>query len=204
MSFRINRVYTRSGDQGSTGLVGNARISKTAARIIAIGDLDELNAHFGVVKQRLSARTLILFDLIEYLQQELFDIGGQIATPPSGEYAGMWTVRSEHIVVLEHLCDYFGTELDELKSFILPGGSDLAAAIHLARTVARRAERSLVALSASTDAEDAVAQEVIIYVNRLSDLLFNMARWSLKQESQNAPLWQQEKDRKLPEPFSKG
>ncbi|MCB0324301.1 MAG: cob(I)yrinic acid a,c-diamide adenosyltransferase [Bdellovibrionales bacterium] len=198
--IRITRVYTRSGDKGETGLVGGGRVSKASKRVHAIGDVDELNAALGVVKESLTAHTAKLRDLIEFLQQELFDLGSEVATEPGAEYPGMWRASPTHIARLEELCDRYGDSLPELRSFILPGGSPLAAALHFARTVARRAERTLVSLREEPSAaqQQPISMEVISYVNRLSDLLFILARWALKAEGVEAPLWQQERDRKLP------
>jgi len=181
MGFKINRVYTRSGDDGQTALVGGARVSKSDPRVAAYGDIDELNSALGRVKEDISPDCSELHELIEFLQQELFDLGSELATPPDGHYEGMWQVEDRHVSTLEKLCDKFGDGLPELDSFILPGGSPLAASLHLARTIARRAERNIV------DVE--VSPVVIKYINRLSDLLFILARWSLQKEGKDAPLW---------------
>lgn len=201
MSFTINRVYTRTGDDGLTGLVGGrTRVAKCSLRIQAVGELDELNASLGVVKETLPKQDE-LRELIEFFQQELFDLGAQIATPPSAEYDGMWKANEKHLSNLEALCDFFGASLEPLNSFILPGGSPTSAGLHLARTIARRAERSLVALSVSKEEDSGIDDLVFQYVNRFSDLLFNLARWSLAQEKLSAPLWRQEKDRQVPKKF---
>lgn len=199
MTIRINRVYTRSGDKGKTGLVGGTRVSKADPRIEAIGAIDELNASLGVAKEGLTPQCMELRELLEFLQQELFDLGSEVAAPPGADYPGMWKVRPEHISRLEGLCDRFGEELEELRSFILPGGSAPAAALHLARTIARRAERRLVELYEQDP--EGLSLDAIKYLNRVSDLLFNMARWSLKRDGRLAPLWQQENSRSLPERF---
>ncbi len=199
MSIRINRVYTKSGDDGTTGLVGGHRIRKTHVRILAVGEIDETNATLGVVKEEITPRCAALRPLIEFLQQELFDLGSEVATPPEGAYEGMWRAGTRHVENLEKLCDHYGANLPELTSFILPGGTRLAAALHLARTVARRAERSVLSLLESmTEKESAtpVGPEVVHYLNRLSDLLFVLARWSLSREGQEAPLWVKESSRK--------
>ncbi len=200
MSFTINRFYTRAGDDGRTGLVGGPRILKSSLRINAVGEVDELNAALGVVKETLNEDDE-LRALIEFLQQELFDLGGQIATPPSAEYGGMWKVAQSHVTNLEELCDFFGTDLEPLTSFILPGGSETVAHLHVARTFARRAERSLVALRESKETDSDIDELVIHYINRFSDLLFNLARWSLKKNGLAAPLWRQEKQRSVPKSF---
>jgi cob(I)alamin adenosyltransferase len=188
-NFKINRVYTRSGDDGRTGLVGGDRVSKSDLRVEVYGTIDELNSVLGIVKEKLDLQTQELSPIIENLQQELFDLGSELATQT--EYTGMWHVEQRHIDRLEALCDKFGEGLPELTSFILPGGSELVAFIHLARTVTRRAERSLVLLSES----EQVRPEILKYVNRLSDLFFNLARYTLKLQNKTAPLWVKELER---------
>ncbi len=196
MTFRINRVYTRSGDDGKTGLVGGERVAKDHPRVQSYGDIDELNSVLGCLKEDLSGPTGELRGVIEYLQQELFDLGSELATAPASEYAGMWKASAEHVKVLENLCDKYGDALPELTSFILPGGSRVASWCHLGRCVARRAERSIVTLAST--AGESVNPEAIKYINRISDLLFIFARWALSVEGKNAPLWQQARERKLP------
>ncbi len=122
----------------------------------------------------------MLRETIEFLQQELFDLGAELATPRQDRYPGMWVVQKSHVEVLEKLCDYFGEELPELSSFILPGGSKAAAALHQARVVARRAERAVLRLKERET--QGVSPELVCYVNRLSDLFFILARWTLGQE----------------------
>jgi cob(I)alamin adenosyltransferase len=189
VSFRINRVYTRSGDDGKTALVGGKRVGKSHLRVTSYGDIDELNSVLGLVKERLSPRTEELKEVIEYLQQELFDLGSELATPPSAHYPQMLKISSDQVAQLERACDSYGEGLEELTSFILPGGSEVAALLHLARTVCRRAERSIVLLSEDKDPESSVSGEVVKYINRLSDLLFMVARWALKAEGKTTPLW---------------
>ena len=185
MSIRINRVYTRSGDKGQTALIGGARVSKSNIRLQALGDIDELNARLGLIKEELNSKTQKLFEVIEYLQQELFDLGSLLAAEVA--YDGMWQLSQEHIDNLEKLCDHFSAGQPELESFILPGGSKLAAQCHIARAIARRAERSIVALNE----QQALSNEHILsYINRVSDLFFILARWALEQEEKEAPLWQ--------------
>lgn len=161
------RIYTKTGDDGTTGLYGGGRISKADLRIRAIGDVDELNAQIGW------ARTMVTnedFDhKLEQLQRELFDIGADLASVDRKK--GCRT--GEALVArLEIWIDKANKELPPLKKFILPGGSPTAAALHLARTICRRAERSVVALWNSED----VNPQIPVYLNRLSDLLFVWAR----------------------------
>lgn len=192
MGFRINRVYTRSGDKGETGLVGGKRVGKNDLRVEAYGEIDELNSWLGLIKEKLSPPLSELKELLEFLQQELFDLGSELATPPSAEYQGMIKVTSAHVARLEKACDYYGDGLEELTSFILPGGSECAALFHIARTVCRRGERVLVTLidDSAEDPEMKISPELLQYVNRLSDLLFILARRALKEEGKSAPLWE--------------
>lgn len=195
MTFRINRVYTRSGDDGHTGLVSGKRVLKSDARVQAYGEVDELNSVLGCLKEELPADDS-LRPLIEFLQQGLFDLGGELATPADGEYAGMWKASDANVKVFEELCDRYGDSLPELTSFILPGGNKTASWFHLARSTARRAERALVGLAQNP--EEKVNPFAIQYLNRLSDLLFILARHALARAGDDAPLWVQEKNRKVP------
>ncbi len=195
MSITINRVYTRSGDKGETSLVDGTRVPKDSLRCEAFGTVDELNSILGVCKEQLSFNyKLDLFSLIEFLQQELFDIGAELATPSSYSYPNKWEVANSHIENLEYLCDKFNENLLPLASFILPGGSALASYLHLARTVCRRLERVTISLSR----EEEISKNLIIYINRLSDLFFVLGRYVLAEEQKDAPTWLQEKDRKCP------
>jgi cob(I)alamin adenosyltransferase len=189
-TFRINRVYTRTGDDGLTGLVGGTRVKKNDLRVEAYGAVDELSSQIGVAKEELTESTRELFLVLEIVQQELFDLGSELATAPRDAYEGMWKADARHISRLESYCDQFGDCLPELTSFILPGGSKLAAALHVARTVARRAERVVYSLVEREEAEKIpFNRDQLIYLNRLSDLLFILARWSLRAEGREAPLW---------------
>lgn len=179
--FKINRVYTRTGDDGSTALVGGERVSKVDSRVVAFGDVDELNAHLGHVAVALSDKTKDLKPIIFKLQQELFNLGAELATP---EPPFSHVCAEEQVKNLELLCDKFSEGLPELESFILPGGSELASRLHLARTVARRAERSTILL------KEQMNPQILIYLNRLSDLLFVLCRWSLKVEGKAEILWE--------------
>ncbi|MCB0358681.1 MAG: cob(I)yrinic acid a,c-diamide adenosyltransferase [Bdellovibrionales bacterium] len=188
MGFRINRVYTRTGDRGDTALVGGVRVRKNDPRVAAYGDVDELNSCLGIVKAELCEKTANLASVIEQLQQELFDLGAELATPADITYEGQWKASERDCLRLEEWCDSFGADLEELTSFIIPGGSKLAASLHLARTVCRRAERTVVSFfDHAPKAERNPA--VLTYLNRLSDFLFIAARWSLRQLDQEPPLW---------------
>ena len=197
MSFTINRVYTRSGDKGDTGLVGGRRVRKTDPRVVAYGDVDELNSSLGVLKELLPKNSKSLVETLEFLQQELFDLGAELATPRSEIPEQMTMISEQHVARLEGLCDSFSKDLDELPSFILPGGSPAAAAAHMCRTIARRAERSIIAFHDRLADEEKNLQQMV-YLNRFSDLMFILARFVLKAEGKEAPLWKQDKNRQLP------
>ena len=179
MSFKINKVYTRSGDDGKTTLADGARYEKHGDVIEAMGLLDEVNVELGASLDYLDSKTAFLKDTIENLQQEIFDIGAELARPLEKT---AWTTTEEHIKNIENLCDKFGQDLPELNSFILPGGSKLATAIHRARTTTRRAERAFSKLNANPNS--------LSYLNRLSDALFNMARLVLKKQDKQEILWE--------------
>lgn len=198
-TFRINRVYTRAGDDGDTGLVGGGRVSKTSCQVRSYGEVDELNSQLGVAREELPEGSEKLRKLIEYLQQELFDLGSELATSIGDAYPGMWKTGGSHVETLEKLCDRYGEDLPELQSFILPGGSRAAAALHVARAVCRRAERTVVDYRDELKSQgEALNPHLIEYMNRLSDLLFILARRVLADEGKTEVLWQPERERKLP------
>lgn len=195
MTITINRVYTRSGDKGQTSLVDGTRVEKSDLKCEAYGTIDELNSVLGICKEYVvKTYPHDLYALFEFIQQELFDLGSELATPSSYIYPNKWETSDAHVKNLENLCDIFNANLSELKSFILPGGTLLASYIHLARTVCRRAERVIVKLGI----EEELNSNVVIYVNRLSDLLFVLGRYVLQEEGKSAPLWVQEKTRVCP------
>lgn len=164
------KIYTRSGDDGTTSLFGGKRVGKDDARVAAYGTVDELNAVIGVARSlRPDAR---LDRQLLRIQHELFDCGADLADPLSGTPERPSRIRQEQVERLEQEIDRFSAETPPIKSFILPGGTPLAAALHHARTVARRAERQVVRLSRSVE----VAPALIQYLNRLSDWLFAAAR----------------------------
>ena len=165
------KIYTRRGDDGSTGLFGGPRVRKDDLRVAAYGDLDELNSAIGVAREELPQGDLRT--LLDELQSELFTLGAQLATPDA-EAAPKEVPRitPAQIERLEREIDRLTDELPPMKNFILPGGSRAGAALHLCRTVCRRAERKIVELSRTAP----VPNEALGYVNRLSDLLFVMAR----------------------------
>jgi cob(I)alamin adenosyltransferase len=170
------KIYTRKGDRGETSLYGGSRVRKDSLRVEAYGSVDELNAVIGAALATLGADSGDLGDLLSSIQSELFDVGAELAMPPerAGTELGrrLRTVGSGQVAALERAIDLFDGKLPPLKSFILPSGTVAAAMLHVARTVARRAEREVVALSAA----ELVNPELLRYLNRLSDLLFVLAR----------------------------
>ncbi len=167
------KIYTRTGDRGDTGLFGGGRVEKDHPRVEACGDVDELNAVLGTVR---STEPMPRIDeIVVRAQRDLFSIGALLATPDRAkmaEHLDKARIDDARIAELEHAIDECEQELDPLRSFILPGGTPKAAALHVARTVCRRAERRVVALRRDTD----VPELVVRYLNRLSDLLFMLAR----------------------------
>lgn len=178
---KLNKIYTRTGDKGTAGLVDGSRVSKASARMTAIGDVDEANAAVGMAIAALGDDSLS--EQLRRIQNELFDLGADIATP-SGVDGALRIVPSQ-IERLEHEIDAMNATLEPLQSFILPGGSAAVAALHLARTVVRRAERSAVDLAEG----DPVNPNALAYLNRLSDLLFVAARFVASEEGGDV-LWQ--------------
>jgi cob(I)alamin adenosyltransferase len=178
---RLTKIYTRGGDAGETSLGDGSRVSKLDARIAAFGTVDELNALVGLVLAG-SCPDEIRSVLLK-VQNELFDLGADLSVPM--EHEARLRVTEEQVDRLEKDCDRFNAELPELKSFVLPGGSEAAAGLHLARTVCRRAEReALVAASVVT-----VNPRALVYLNRLSDLLFILARAANDADGHEEPLW---------------
>lgn len=192
MAIRITKVYTRTGDKGFTKLVGGKKVAKDAARIESYGTLDELNSVLGLarvfnddLKGRLPAAQR-LDDIFRRLQNELFDLGSELATPPDFSYEGMFTVGDNEVKSLERLIDELQKDLTPLNSFILPGGGKVGGFLHQARTVCRRAERDILRLMR----EESLSEWPLKYVNRLSDLLFVLSRWVSKNLSEPEYLWE--------------
>ena len=167
---KLNRIYTRTGDAGTTGLVDGSRVSKADVRMAAIGDVDEANSAVGLAIVAIGDGPFAT--LLARVQNDLFDLGADLATPMVEGMDGALRIVAGQVERLEREIDEFNADLRPLTSFILPGGSAAAAALHLARAVARRAERAAVALAA----EAAVNPHALAYINRLSDLLFVAAR----------------------------
>jgi cob(I)alamin adenosyltransferase len=183
MGKRLTKIYTRTGDAGTTGLADGSRVAKNAPRIEAIGTVDELNSVIGVLlAEDLPAEARILLNDV---QNDLFDLGGELSVP------GHTLMSEAHSKRLEDALDAFNAKLPALKEFILPGGSRAASLAHVARTVCRRAERTLVALSKT----DPLAPPLLQYLNRLSDLLFVLARVLNRHAGGDDIYWQQGKNR---------
>ena len=185
------KIYTRTGDTGETGLFGGSRVRKDDDRIEAIGAVDELNAALGVVRAEL-ARGPAGFEeinqLVAKMQHRLFNVGAELATP-AADNRGAELVTDADVAELEAAIDRFETDLEPLRAFILPGGCPAASQLHLARCVCRRAERRLVALAS----REPIRMEMVRYLNRLSDLLFVLARCTNRAAGMADVLWQQEK-----------
>jgi len=182
MGHRLSKIYTRTGDAGTTGLGDGSRTAKNSPRIAAMGDVDELNSLLGVILcEELPEE---IRELLVGVQHDLFDLGGELCIPGSALLKATQPAR------LEAAIDRYNEALGPLKEFILPGGTRAAALTHLARTVCRRAERLTVALAADEPVSDAVRQ----YLNRLSDLLFVLGRWLNKAADRGDVLWQKGKN----------
>jgi cob(I)alamin adenosyltransferase len=178
MGYRLSKIYTRTGDAGTTGLGDGSRVGKDAPRVAALGDVDELNAVIGLLLCETlpdEVRTLLIG-----VQHDLFDLGGELSVP------GGAFLKDTQPGRLETAIDRFNGELEPLKEFILPGGTRAAALTHHARTVCRRAERAVVALAHNETVSEPARQ----YLNRLSDLLFVLARWLNRHAGQADVLWQ--------------
>lgn len=178
MGHRLSKIVTRTGDAGTTGLGDGTRIAKDSARIAAIGEIDELNSTLGLLL--CEALPEAVAACLTATQHDLFDLGGELSIP------GYTAVTDAHVARLEDAVEHFNAELGPLKEFILPGGTRPAAIAHVARTVCRRAERALVRMAAA----DPVSDPARRYVNRLSDLLFVLARALNRAAGRTDVLWQ--------------
>lgn len=183
--MRIDRVYTRGGDQGETSLIGGERVSKASPRLEGYGTIDELNAVLGLVGEALGASAAgpHLVPIVRRVQQELFNLGCELATPEPDKRATLPRIEQRHVDALERDIDAVNDDLPALRSFVLPGGGWASAYFHLARTVCRRAERLVIALGDATHALD------VMYLNRLSDALFVWGRWCALKDGRDEPLW---------------
>jgi len=178
MGHRLSKIYTRTGDDGSTGLGDGSRTDKDSLRVEAIGAADELNSFIGLLlAQPLPPE---ISEFLSGIQHDLFDLGGEICIP------GQETLTTDYVTRLETALDNYNAELTPLKEFILPGGGQEAALCHVARTVCRRAERRLISLNR----EQPVSKQAIRYLNRLSDFLFVLARYLNFSQEKSDVLWQ--------------
>lgn len=184
MGNRLSKIYTRTGDAGTTGLSGGERTPKDSLRIDVIGEVDELNCAVGMVRAH-QIRPEIQTVLSE-VQHKLFDLGGELSMP------GYQAIAADDVALLEQELDGFNAELPPLKEFILPGGGPAAAACHLARAICRRAERRLVALAR----DETINAQGQAYINRLSDLLFVVSRILARDEGGSEVLWRNERERR--------
>ena len=182
MGHRLSKIYTRTGDDGTTGLGDGSRIDKDADRVEAYGTVDEANSAIGMVLAEASVPDAVR-DCLTEVQHDLFELGGELCIP------GHVAVPDSFVERLETALDGFNEGLPPLKDFILPGGGRAAAACHLARTIVRRAERRVTSLAR----EEIVRPECIRYLNRLSDLLFVVARILARAESGQEVLWNRER-----------
>ncbi len=182
MGHRLSKIVTRTGDAGSTGLADGSRVAKDSVRIQAIGDVDELNSALGVVLAE--ALPALVADVLTAVQHDLFDLGGELSIP------GHAAITERHVVRLEAAVESFNAGLGPLKEFILPGGARQAALTHVARTVCRRAERTVVHLAQT----QAVSETSRRYLNRLSDLLFVLARVMNRAAGKPDVLWRKNRN----------
>lgn len=190
---RLNRIYTKAGDGGETRLAGGQKVKKNAPRIDAYGTVDELSACLGLARTALTAPgvpegAVALERVLRRVQNELFNLGSDLATLLPDRHPNQPVTEPRHVAALEREIDAWNAELPELRSFVLPGGGQVAAYLHLARTVCRRAERLVVALAAV----EPVGTQVLPYLNRLSDALFVMSRHATRLYGEPEPLWEPE------------
>lgn len=192
MAIRLTKIYTRGGDKGLTGLVGGKRVPKESARLEAYGTTDELNAVIGIVRTHVADFKTALgndyewyAEMLRRVQNELFDVGSELASPPEVAHPEMHHMSEAEVLVLEAEIDRMNGELEPLKSFCLPGGGVLNADLHLARTVCRRGERACWRLAR----EEPLNDQLIIYINRLSDHLFVQSRWIAKRLNEPEFVW---------------
>ena len=198
---RLNRIYTKTGDAGQTRLVGGQKVGKDSIRIACYGTVDELSACLGLVRSALTlpglpsprpdatpAGAAALATIVKRWQNELFNLGSDLATLPEDRHPRQPVIELRHVEALEREIDGWNESLPELRSFVLPGGGWVSAYLHLARTVCRRAERLAVELTHT----EAVSEQVIPYLNRLSDALFVMGRYAALIYGEPEPLWEPE------------
>ncbi len=181
------KIYTKTGDKGKTSLYGGDRVSKNHPRLNAYGTVDELNSQIGLAAAFI--KDAELKKILAGLQNDLFDLGGDLATPLENIKLKVNRIDSVYVERLEKFIDKFNEALPALKVFILPGGGAAAGQLHVARTICRRAEREAVSLSENFD----INEKVVVYLNRLSDLLFVLARYANFLENISEPVWEPRK-----------
>jgi cob(I)alamin adenosyltransferase len=191
---RLNRIYTKAGDGGQTRLVGGQKVGKDSLRLESYGTVDELSACIGLARTALEqpgapAEAAALATVLRRVQNELFNLGSDLATLVEDRHPKQPVIEARHVTALEHEIDGWNEHLGELRSFILPGGGWVASYLHLARTVCRRAERLAVRLAAT----ETIGEQVVPYLNRLSDALFVMSRHASRIYGEPEPLWEPEK-----------
>jgi len=192
MTISITRVYTRTGDKGTTALVGGKRVPKDSPRIVAYGTVDELNSIVGLARvfnaERMAdgEKHRWLDAVLRRIQNQLFDLGSELATPDDAAYEGMHRVGDAEVKELEELMDRCQKELPPLKSFVLPGGGRIGGFLHQCRTVCRRAEREILALSRV----EPISEGPLRFVNRLSDVFFVLSRWVGRHLGESEYLWE--------------
>jgi cob(I)alamin adenosyltransferase len=191
MSVYLSRIYTKTGDKGQTALVGGKMVGKDSPRIEAYGTVDELNAVLGLVRKANrdeagpDAARQKIDSILQRAQNELFNLGSLLATLPEDLDPKQPRIEPRHVEALEHDIDELNENLPPLRSFTLPGGGWVSSYLHLARTVCRRAERRVVELSRHEE----VDPESIRYLNRLSDALYVIGRWNVRERGETEPLW---------------
>ena len=189
----LSKIYTKTGDRGTTRLVGGQEVPKDSSRLEAYGTVDELMSVVGLARVFLQAETSAdpavterLAIILKRLQNELFNLGSELATLQQDQWKDQPLVQNGNIEYLERTIDELNAELEPLRSFVLPGGGQVAAFLHQARTVCRRAERRVVSLAHT----EQVSERAVIYLNRLSDLLFVLSRWATHRLGQEELLWE--------------
>ena len=192
--MRISKVYTKTGDAGKTRLAGGQEVWKDSLRVEVYGTVDELNSVIGLARvynadlsDEVRTKSKLEANL-QWIQNKLFDLGGILATAPGETFKNMPVVTSDHVIQLEKLIDACQEELEPLKDFILPGGGKVSGFLHQGRTICRRAERLCVSLSK----KEALPNDLVKFLNRLSDALFVLARWVAKNQGESEYLWKRE------------
>jgi len=187
---RKSKLYTRTGDRGETGLFGGSRVPKDHPRVVAYGTIDELNSALGVAVSFIRQRRLAA--VVQSIQNELFDLGAELASERpvrrAPKRAGVFRLGPEHVRRLEQLIDEYDAKVPPLRTFILPGGGQAASFLHLARTICRRAEREAVTLART----QRVNEQILVYLNRLCDLLFVLARYANRAARTREITWQKD------------